>query len=142
MYPVREVRSRHQRRVRDPHAVVHLVALLQTSQNADRVRQRRLLHDHRLESTRQRAVLLDAVAVLLQRRGSHARQITSRQRGLQNVGAIHRSRHTSRTHEGVQLIDEENDLTVALLHVLQHALQSLLEGTSEASTSNHGSQVQ
>ena len=121
---------------------MHLVALLQSSQNADRVLQRRLFYDHRLEATSQRAVLFDAVAVLVESCGSHAAQIPTRKSGLEDVGAVHGASCGACTHQCVKLVDEEDHLPIALLHVLQHTLETLLERPTETGACNHGGKVE
>ncbi len=65
---IREHRSRDERRVTDLDAVVRLVALLQAAQDRDRVGDRRLPDEDRLEPPFERGVLLDVLAVLVQRR--------------------------------------------------------------------------
>src|SRR5213592_2185268 len=60
---VRERRGGDEGVVRDPDAVVHLVALLQTTQDRDGVLDRRLADVDRLEASLQRRVLLDVLAV-------------------------------------------------------------------------------
>ena len=42
----------------------------------------------------------------------------------------------------MQLIDEEDDLTVALGHLIDHALEPLLELTAELRTCNEGAHIQ
>ena len=64
---VRERRRRHQRRVLDAHAVVHFVALLEPAQDRDGRLDARLGDQHRLEAPLQRRVLLDVLAILVER---------------------------------------------------------------------------
>ena len=59
-----------QRGVGDAHAVVHLVAVLESAQDADGVLDRRLADQHLLEATLQGGVLLDVLAVLVERGGA------------------------------------------------------------------------
>ena len=63
-----EHRGGDERGVLDAHAVVHLVALLQPAQDRDRVLDRRLADVHLLEAALERGVLLDVLAVLVERR--------------------------------------------------------------------------
>ncbi len=65
---VRQRRGRDQRGVLDAHAVVDLVALLEPAQDRDRVLDRGLADEDRLESPLERGVLLDVLAVLVERR--------------------------------------------------------------------------
>ncbi len=64
---VREHGRGHQRGVLDAHLVVLLVALAQAAQDADRVLDGRLADEDRLEAALQRGVLLDVLAVLVER---------------------------------------------------------------------------
>ena len=69
---VREHGGRDERGVLDAHAVVDLVALPQAAQDADRVLDGRLADEHRLEPPLERRVLLDVLAVLVERRRADA----------------------------------------------------------------------
>ena len=57
-----------ERRVGDAHAVVDLVALAQAAQDRDRLLDVRLVDEDRLEAPLERRVLLDVLAVLVERR--------------------------------------------------------------------------
>ena len=88
---------------------------------------RRLVDEHRLEAPRQRRVLLDVLAVFVERGGADAMQLAARQRGLQQVGGVHRAVGLAGADEGVHLVDEQDDAAVGRRHLLQHGLQPLLE---------------
>ncbi len=128
---VRERGRGHDRRIGDLDLVVHLVALLQAAQYRDRVLHRRLIDQHGLEAPFQRGILLDVLAVLIQRGGAHAVQFAARQRGLEHVAGIHRAFGATGAHHGVQLVDEQDDLTLLLGQVLEHSLEPLLEFAAE-----------
>ena len=64
---IRQHRRRDQRGVLELHAVMDLVALAQAAQDADRVLDRRLADHDRLEAPLERRVLLDVLAVLVER---------------------------------------------------------------------------
>ena len=57
----------------------------QTFENLDRVRNRRLHHVDLLEATRQCAVFLKVLSILLEGGRAHAAQATILKRGLQKV---------------------------------------------------------
>ena len=101
------------RRIGDAHAVVHLVLLLQAAQDGDRVLHRRLGDEDRLEAARQRRVLLDVLAVFVERGGADAMQLAARQRRLQQVGGVHRAVRLAGADQRVHLVDEEDDLPAA-----------------------------
>ena len=88
---IRERRRGDERGVLDADAVVDLVALLQPAQDRDRVLDRGLRDEHRLEAPLERGVLLDALPVLVERRRADAAQLAARERGLEHVRRVHRA---------------------------------------------------
>ena len=97
------------RRVGDLDAVVHLVALLQAAQDRDGVFDRRLVDQHFLEAPLERGVLLDVLAVLVERGRADAVQLAARQRGLEHVARVHGAFGLAGADHGVQLVDEQDD---------------------------------
>ena len=79
---VGEHRGGDERGVLDAHAVVDLVALLQAAQDRDRVLDRRLADVHLLEPALERGVLLDVLAVLVERRRADEAQLAAASIGL------------------------------------------------------------
>ncbi len=128
---VREDGRGHERRVLDADPVVDLVALLQAAQDGDRVLDRGLAHEHRLEPPLERRVLLDALPVLVERGRADAAQLPARQGRLQQVRRVHRALGRAGAHERVDLVDEQDDLPRAGLDLLQHGLEPLLELAAE-----------
>jgi hypothetical protein len=107
--------------------VVHLEALLQAAQDRDGVLDRGLIHQHRLEAPLERGVLLDVLAVLVERGGADAVQLAAREQRLEHVAGVHRALGLAGADDGVQLVDEQDDAAFGLLHLLQHRLEALLE---------------
>ena len=124
---VRQHRRRHQRGVLELHAVMNLVALAQASQDADRVLDRRLADHHGLEAPFQRRVLLDVLPVFVERRGADGVQLAAGEHRLQHVGGVHRPFRRAGPDHGVELVDEQDDLSLRVGDLLQHRLQPLLE---------------
>ena len=124
---VGEHRRGHDRAVLDAHAVVHLVALLEAAQDADRVLDRRLADQHGLEAAGERGVLLDVLAVLVERRGADRAQLAARQHRLQQVGGVDRALGGAGADDRVQLVDEEDGLALGRRHLAEHGLEPLLE---------------
>ena len=127
--PVRQVHCRDQRVVLDPDPVVVLVFLLQAPQDGDRLSRGGLVDQHHLEPALQRLVRLEVLLVLVVRRGADGPQLAPRQGRFQDVGRIHCARRPACAHQGVDLIDEEDDLAGAVDDFLHDALQPLLEFT-------------
>jgi len=86
-----------------------------------------LIDEHRLEPALQGGILLDVFAVLIDRRGADAVQFAPRQHRLEQVSGVHRPFRGAGPDDGVQLVDEQNDLPVGALHLFQDGLQPLLE---------------
>ena len=80
----------------------------------------------RLEAPLQRAVLLDVLAVLGRGGGADALDLAARQRRLQDVGGVEAALGRAGAHQGVQLVDEDDDV-VALGQLAHDRLQPLLE---------------
>ncbi len=130
--PARDVAVGQHRRadecgVLDPHPVVDLVPLLQAAQDADRVLDRRLADVHLLESALERWILLDVLAVFVERRGTDHPQLAAGEHRLDHVAGVHRTFCATGTDDGVQLVDECDDLTFGVGDLLEYRLQPLLE---------------
>ena len=124
---VGERRGGDQRAVGDAHAVMLLVLLLQAAQDGDGVLHRRLGDEDRLEAPGERGILLDVLAVLVERGGADAVQFAARQRGFQQVAGIHGAFGLAGADDGVQLVDEQDDPAALGLDLGQHGLEPLLE---------------
>ena len=135
-------RRRDQRAVGDAHAVVLLVLLLQAAQDRDGVLDRRLGDEDGLEAPRQRGVLLDVLAILVERGGADAVQLAARQRRLQQVAGIHGALGLAGADDGVQLVDEQDDAAALGLHLGQHGLQPLLELAAVLGAGDQGAHVE
>ena len=82
---------------------------------------------HRLEAPLERGVLLDVLPVLVERRRADRVQLAARQHRLQHVRRVHRAFGRAGADDGVQLVDEEDDLALGVGDLLEHGLQPLLE---------------
>ena len=130
---MRERRRGDDRRIGDVDAVVHFVALLQAAQDRDRVLDRRLVDQHFLEATLERGVLLDVLAILVERGRADAMQLAARERGLEHVAGVHRALGLAGADHRVQLVDEQDDLAFLLRQVVEHGLEALLELAADTS---------
>ena len=122
-----ERRRGDQRRVLDADLVVHLVALLEPAQDRDGVLDARLAHVHRLEAALERGVLLDVLAVLVQRGGADRAQLAAGQHRLEQVGGVDRALGGAGADDRVQLVDEEDDRAARVGDLLQDGLEPVLE---------------
>ena len=95
-----------------------------------------------LETTLQSGILLNIFSILIQRRGTDAVKLASCQHRLQHIAGIHGSLCFSGAHNQVQLINKEDNSSVALAHFLQNSLQTLLKLSSVLGARHKGSHVQ
>ena len=115
------------RRIGDAHAVVLLVLVLQAAQDRDRVLDRRLADEDRLEAPGERGVLFDVLLVFVERGRADAVQLAARQRRLEQVRGVHGAVGLAGADQRVHLVDEQDDAAVRRRHLLQHGLEPLLE---------------
>ncbi len=90
---------RHERRILNAHAVMHFVAFLQSAQDRDGRLDARLVHHHRLETPLQRRVLLDVLAIFVERRRADAAQFAARQLRLEHVRRVRRAFRRARADD-------------------------------------------
>ena len=69
-------------------------------------------------------------------------ELAPRQHGLEHIARIQCAVRLARADNGVQLVDEQNDLSVAVLDIVQHRLQTFLKLTSVFCTGNQCSHIQ
>ena len=129
-------------RVGDLHAVVGFVLFLQAAQDGNRRLDRRLADKDFLETALQRGVFFDVFAVFVQRRGTDAVQLATRQRGLEHVARVHRALGLARAHHRVQLVDEDDGLAFVLGQLAQHSFQALFKLAPELGTGQQRGHVQ
>ena len=132
----------HQGRVADAHAVMHLEAFLQATQNGDGVLHTGLFHKDGLEPALKGGILFDVLAVFVQGCGTYAVQLAPGQHWLQKVACVHGAFGLACTHDGVEFVDKEDDCPLALLHFLQDCLEPFLEFAAVLCTGNEGAHVQ
>ena len=96
---------------------------------------------HGLEAALERGVLLDVLAVLVERGRAHAAELAAGQGGLEHVGRVHRALRRARADQRVQLVDEADDLPFALGDLAQDGLQAVLELAAVLGARHHGPDV-
>mmetsp|Transcript_31284 Transcript_31284/g.91611 ORF Transcript_31284/g.91611 Transcript_31284/m.91611 type:complete len:270 (-) Transcript_31284:780-1589(-) len=131
-----------QRLVTDPNSVMDLIPRLQSTENTDGILRRGLVDQHLLESSFQRLVLLNVLAILVVGRGTDASDLTTGQGGLQKVGRIHTPTGGTGTDNRVHLVNEENNFSLAFGDLLQNTLESLLELAPHGRSGHQSSEVE
>ena len=81
------------------------------------------------------------LAVLIKSGGTNGLQFTAGQHWLQNRSRVNGSLGSTRTNQGVDLIDEQDDVSAGA-DFLKHLLHALFEVTAVAGASHHRTEVQ
>ena len=117
------------RLVGDRDLVVRLERVAQAAQDHDGLRHRRLRHEHRLEAPLQRRVLLDVLLVLVERGGADQVQLAAGERRLEHVGDVEPALAAALAgaDDGVDLVDEQDQLSCSLRDLLEDLLHAFLE---------------
>ena len=140
---VRQLGRGDEGRVLDLHALVMgLVPRLEPAEDGDRVLDGRLADEHRLEPPLEGRVLLDVLAVLVERRGADAPQLAAGERRLEQVGRVVAALGGAGADDRVQLVDEQNDAALRVLHLAEHGLEPLLELAAELRAGDEGAHVE
>ena len=139
---VRKFDSRNKGIILDTHLVVVLVALLQTSHDRYRSCRGRLIHHDHLEPSFEGLVSLEILLILVKSGRSYGTEFASCQGGFKDIGCIHGTRRASGTDQGVDFVNEEDDLSVAVHNLLDHSLEALLELSLILCSCNQRSQVE
>ena len=109
--------------------MVRLVLIAQAAQDGDGVFHGRLVYLYRLETTLQRRILFNVLAVLIQSGCTNGLQLTTSQLRLQQGSCVNCTFCCTCTNKSVNLIDEQDDVA-ALVNLLENLLQALFEVTT------------
>ena len=110
---VRERRGGDERGVGDRDAVVRLVALLEAAEDGDRRLDARLADVDGLEAALERGVLLDVLAVLVERGRADRAQLAAGEHRLEQVRGVDGALGGTGADDRVQLVHEEDHLARA-----------------------------
>jgi len=138
----RQHRRAHQRGVLDPHAVVNLVALLEAAQDRHGVFDGRFADVDLLEAALEGGVLFDVLTELIKGRGADHAKFAAGEHRLDHVAGVHRAFSRAGADDGVQLVDEGDDLATRVGDFLQHRLEALLELTAVLRAGDHRAEVE
>ena len=105
------------------------------------MRQRRLADLDRLEPALERGVLLEVLAVLVERGRADGLQLAAGQHRLEDARRVDRALGGTRTDQGVDLVDEQDDVAAGA-DLLEHLLQALLEVTAVAGAGDQRAEVE
>ena len=121
-----QVGCRFERFVSDLDPMVLLIQAANAVQDLDGLKQRRLIHEHWLETTFQGSVLFDVLTVLIERGCADALDLAAGKGWLEDVGRVDGALGGAGAHQSVQLIDKQHDLA-RLTDLVENLLEALLE---------------
>ena len=125
--PVTEFGRRYDGGVLDPHAVMHLVAVLDAAQDGNGIGYGRLCDQHHLKTAFQRLVFFEVLAILVEGGCADGAQFAAGESGFQNVRRIHCAFRSARAHERMDFVDEQNDLSIRFGDFPDDSFQPVLE---------------
>ena len=108
---------------------MRLIAIAQALEDLNGVRDGGFANLDRLEPALQRRVLLDVLAVLIERGCADGLQLTASQLGLEDRRGVDRTLGGACPDEGVQLVDEQDDVAAGV-DLLEDLLEALFEVTA------------
>ena len=119
-----------------------LIALLQSTQDADGVEFGGFVDHHGLEAALQSLILFEIFLIFVERRRADGTQLAAGECGLEDVGGVHGALTTTCTHEGMDLIDEEDDAALRLRHLLDDSLEAFLKFALIFGTCHKGAHIE
>ena len=136
-----QIRRIHQGLLGEVHLVVVLVGLTEPFENQNRVGHARLVDLDRLETALQRRVLLQVLAVLLERGGANRLQLAAGEHRFEDARRVDSALGRAGTDEGVDLVDEQDDVTSGA-DLLEDLLQAFLEVAPVSRPGDQGAEVE
>ena len=100
-----------------------------------------LTYGNRLETTLQRGILFDVLAVFIQSCCTDDLDLAAAESRLQNIGGVYGALSGACADNGVQLVDEKDDVTV-LFSLLHYLLDTVFKFAAVLSTGYHAGKIQ
>ena len=125
----------------DDYRVIGFVVVGHAGCDGDGILDGRLLHGHRLESTLESRILLDMLAILREGGGADDLDITAGKSGLEDIGGVHAALRVACAHDGVDLVDEQDDVAQGL-DLVQEPLHAALHLATVLGPGHQGGHVQ
>ena len=118
------------------------VAFLQATQNGNRILNTRFLDKNGLEPAFQGAVFFNILPVLIKGRSPNAAEFTAGQHRFQDIAGIHGPFRSTGSDDGMEFIDEHDDLSSRICNNLEDFLQALFKFAAVLGPSDKGRKVQ
>ena len=139
--PVRQLHRRLQRIIRDRQAVVFFIFFTQSAQNFERFLRAGFADIDRLKASFQRRILLNMLAVFIQRRRADALHLAAGQRRLQDVRSIQAAFRLTCADDVMNLINEQQHVP-GLGNLVHHILEAFLKFAAVLASGNHAADIQ
>ena len=107
--------------------MVLLIPVLEAAQDRNRILDRRLADEDRLEAPGERGILFDVLLVFVEGGRADAVQLAAGERRLEQVRGVHGPVGLSGPHQRVHLVDEQDDAAIRRGNLLQHGLEPFFE---------------
>ena len=124
---VRQLHRSYQGIILDTHLMMILIPLLEATHYRNGSRRGRLIHCNHLETALQSLVRLEILLILVQGSRADSPEFSTRERRLKDIGRIHRARRPSSTHQRMDFINEQDDLSVTVHNLLHYTFEPFLE---------------
>ena len=122
--------------------MIRFKTILQSAQDRDRILHGRLLYHDTLEPSFQSRILFDIFSILVKRRCTDAAQLTAGKHRFKQIGRIHASFCLAGTDQIMDLVDEQDNAALCILHFFQNRFQTFFEFTPVFRTGNQRSHIQ
>ena len=121
--------------------MVILILRTDTLEDENSVVHRRSFHLHGLKTAVEGRVLLNIFPILVERGCPDALQLTARKRRLENIGRVHGTLGGTGADDGVELVNEEDDVFRAL-NLVHDGLDALFKLATVFSAGDHQGEVE
>ena len=118
------------------------VSFPEAAKDRNRVFDAGLMDHYGLEAPFKSRILLDVLAVLVKRRSADAVQLAAGQKRLQQVAGVHGAFGLAGANDGMQFVDEENDLSFGGGYFFKDRLEPFFELATELSAGDEGAHVE
>ena len=140
--PVGEGGCCYQGGILNPNPMVNLIPLPKAAEDRDGILDGRFFHHDGLESTFEGCILFDIFSVFVQSCGPDAVEFTPGEHGFKHVSGVHRAFGFASSHDGVDLVDEEDDSSLGFDHFIEDCLEAFFEFPTKLSSCDKRSKVE
>ena len=118
-----------------------LVFIPQALKNEHSLLLGRLAHRHRLEPALKRGVFFDVFTIFIDGGSADDLQIAAGEGGLQDIGRVGRTLGRAGPHNGMHLINKQNDIS-SLFDLVNRRLDALLKVAAILGAGDHAGQIE